>query len=242
MKRWICALGVMSMALLGVASPAMASAPDLDCNGVFVGGTYDDVTVPDDGACVLVGVTVEGEAKAKTNAYLEIDGGSVDKKVKGDKATTVFVHDGVVIGDDLEVKETQQLFAFDSTVVKGKIKAYKAPFEFGTVNICGMTVEKGDVEVKKSGSDILVGDPLASGCAGNSVNGDVKIEDNQTDVELIVRGNTITKDLKVKDNTGPSDKAVEDNTGGKKLECKDNEAPFTASGNTGWEEKKDQCA
>ncbi len=215
---------------------------DATCNSVLVGGTYNDVTVPEDGICVLDGVTVEGKVKVERNAYLEIDGGSVAKDVKADKALTVYVHDGAVIDHYLEAKQTQQLFAFDSTITDGKLKAEKTPFEFGAVYVCGMTVQKGDIEVKKSGSDILIGDPLTQDCTGNSVlDGSVTIEDNRTDVELIVRGNSISKDLKVKDNKGPSEKAVESNTGGKTLECKGNESPFSASGNTGWTKTKYQC-
>jgi hypothetical protein len=70
----------------------------------------------------------------------------------------------------------------------------------------------------------------------------LKVNENNTDVELIVRGNIVGNDMQVNKNKGPSDKAVESNTGGHRLECKENVAPFTASGNPGWEEKKGQCA
>jgi hypothetical protein len=109
--------------------------------------------------------------------------------------------------------------------------------------VCGITVQ-GGIEVEDSGRDILVGDPLADDCAGNVVKrGDVVIEDNDTDVELVVRGNTIKRgDLKVRHNTGSADKFVQDNVGGDDLSCKGNTANFTVSGNTGWDKRLGQCA
>jgi lysophospholipase L1-like esterase len=220
-----------------------ANPPNLTCTGNVTGGTYEDVTVPDDGACVLEDVRVEHDVKVKKNAYLEIVGGSVGHDVTGDGATTVLVRGGAVIDHYLQAKGgTQQLFAFDSIVLDGKIKADGVQNAFGQVNICGMNVQKGNIEVINSGSDILVGDPITLDCAGNTVEGDLKIEKNQTDVELIARGNSVGHDMKVSDNKGPSVKAVEANSGGNKLDCKNNQPPFTASANTGWSQKKNQCA
>jgi len=242
MRRLIIAGTVLTGVLLAFAPSAMA-APNLDCNGVFVGGVYHDVNVPENGSCVLNGTTVENNAKAKKNAYLELNGGSVGHDVTGDKAVTVFVHDGVVIGHNLQATHgTQQLFAFDSSLTgDGSIKAQDVPKAFGQVNICGMTVSNGNIQVENSGHDILVGDPF-SGCNGNSISDNVNVKKNQTDVELIVRGNTVGHDMQVNDNKGPSDKAVENNTGGNKLDCHGNQAPFTASGNSGWAQKKNQCS
>jgi hypothetical protein len=103
---------------------------------------------------------------------------------------------------------------------------------------------QGNINVERSGRDILVGDPLADGCPGNVVKrGDIEVEDNFTDVELVVRGNNIWRgDLDVKRNEGPSAKFVQNNEGGGRLDCRGNDAPFTASGNTGWDRMKGQCA
>ncbi len=101
------------------------------------------------------------------------------------------------------------------------------------VQVCGTTIERGDLDIERSGTDLLVGDPQAVDCAGNTVSqGDVEIERNFTDVEFVVRGNTIAGDLQVNRNTGPVEKFVEDNVGGDELECERNEEPFTASNNT----------
>ena len=89
----------------------------------------------------------------------------------------------------------------------------------------------GNLKVQQSGRDVLVGDPLTVDCAGNRVGGNIAIEDNVTDVELIVRGNVAGGNVRVFDNEGPSVKAVQDNSGGGTLECTRNAAPFVGSPN-----------
>jgi hypothetical protein len=112
------------------------------------------------------------------------------------------------------------------------------------VQICGTAVQRGDVEVKKSGTDILIGDPLTAGCPGNSVErGSVEVKENFTDVELVIRGNSIPRgNLEVIGNTGPSDKFVQSNTGGRKLRCIGNTPRFFGSPNPGWQRYEGQCS
>ena len=69
------------------------------------------------------------------------------------------------------------------------------------------------------------------------------LEDNSTDVELVVRGNTVRRgDLVLRRNGGPSAKTVQGNTGRARLLCSGNAAPFAAVANTGWATALGQCA
>ncbi len=89
----------------------------------------------------------------------------------------------------------------------------------------------------------MVGDPVDSDCAGNTVQtGSVSLLTNYAGVRLTVRGNTIQGDLTVTATKGSSDKAVEGNAGGQTLSCSGNSLPFSATGNTGWQQRKGQCA
>ena len=83
------------------------------------------------------------------------------------------------------------------------------------MQICGNTVRKGNIEVRRSGTDVLIGDPLAVGCRGNVVKrGDVMVTRNFSLVEFVLRGNTIMRgDLRVTNNTGPTPKFVQNNSG-----------------------------
>ena len=59
--------------------------------------------------------------------------------------------------------------------------------------------------MRRSGTDVLIGDPLAVGCRGNVVKrGDIMVARNFTLVEFVLRGHTIKRgDLEVTNNTGP---------------------------------------
>ena len=176
-------------------------------------GTFDDVVVPEDGVCILNSSEVTDDVKVKRNGYFEAHGTSVGDDVRGKRAQTIFMVDSTV-GGGIKAKKTAQVFLFGMTV-DGDVKVKRASDK---VNVCGVNVVNGDLSVIRSGTDILVGDPLAVDCPGNLVqNGDVDVSDNYTDVELVVRGNGIPRgDLTVDDNSGPSDKFVQSNTGGRR--------------------------
>ncbi len=234
MKKLLLTLGIVSVAMLAAASSAMAGPQDLvNCNGVPAPGVFKNVFVPPGNSCVVTSSTiVTNNVTAFAGAYLEIDGAAVGHNVRGKGAATIYLHDGASVGGDLKAADaTEQLFAFDS-LVSHDVIVDGVPTTFGTVNVCGMTVGH-DMKVTKSGSDILIGDPATIDCAGNDVQHNLKIAQNVTDVELIVRGNGVENDLTVNKNSGPSMKFVENNNiiSGT-LTCMQNTLPFTASGNT----------
>jgi hypothetical protein len=238
MKLFVLA-GVVFTALLALASPAAAHGTE--CNGTLTGANVPgDLVVPENGTCKIVDSNVGNDVKVSKNAYFQSTHSSIADDIRAKNAQTVFVESGSTVGDDLTASKTAQVFIFDSTL-NGTLEVKGATDK---VNICGNTVD-GRVSVKDSGTDILVGDPLATGCGGNTVlnKHGIKIERNFVDVELIVRGNTVQGgNLEVNRNAGPAEKHVEGNTGGRELECLDNEQPFAASGNTGWRETEGQCA
>jgi hypothetical protein len=235
-------------ALLAVASPA--AARDLKCDGVFKGRTYDDVTVPRGAACTLIDSTVRGDVRALRNAYFQASGTAVRGDVEGEQVQTIFIDARSKVSGSVEAERAIQFFVFNSTV--GEDIEPNRTTE--TVQICGNTVRKGNIEVRRSGpdkadaldvrpgTDILIGDPLTVGCRGNVVKrGDIKVMGNFADIELVVRGNTVKNgDLLVLRNTGPAPKLVQDNTGGGRLTCRQNSL-LTATGHDGWDRTLGQC-
>ena len=243
LSKMLAALGMASILALAAASPAAAKGGHgkaFRCNGVFTGVTVKDVLVPRGGACTLLSSTVKGKVKVLEDAYFQSTGTSIKKSVDGHKAQTIFIDTGSSVRRGVKAHKTAQVFVYNSTV-GGDIDVKKA---HGKVQVCGTTVFRGDIDVKKSGTDILIGDPLTVGCPGNTVRrGDVRVQQSFTDVELVIRGNSIARgDLLVLDNSGPSVKFVQDNTGGDTLKCSSNDSPFVAYGNTGWNRMKGQCA
>jgi hypothetical protein len=238
-RRLLVLSGLILTGMLGIASVARADNDAADCNGTATGLTIrGDLNVPSGASCQLINSTVRGDVKVRTGSYFEAQNSTIRGDVKGRKSQTVFIQGGSTVKGNVDTERTSQVFLFGSTVA-GNVDVYRADAQ---VNVCGITVQ-GGIEVTRSGPDILIGDPLTEGCAGNVVKrGSIAVKDNWTDVELIIRGNTISRgDLSVKRNAGPSDKFVQDNKGGDVLTCRSNEAPFAASGNTGWHKKFGQC-
>ena len=213
--------------------------PPTECNSPQTGANIPgDLIVPDDGVCIITSTTVGGNVKVGRNGYFQSIGSTIAGDVKGRRSLTVFVDSQSTVGKSVDTSSTFQVFVFNSSIgdevdVRGTDDK---------VNVCGNQVQQ-DIEVSSSGRDILVGDPQAAGCDANSAGGDIEIEDNDVDVELIVRGNRVGDDLLVLDNDGPAkDKFVQDNIGGDRLVCRGNEDPFTGTPNTGFASTEGQCS
>jgi hypothetical protein len=251
MRKLLAFMAVALIAMLSAASTALAhddgrggndrGHQTFRCNGSYTGATIkSDVEVPRDGSCTLVNSTVKGGVEVEKNAYFQATGTSIREDVVGDAAQTVFIDTGSTVGGDIVTDKTAQVFAFNSTI-NGSIGVFRAT---DTVDICGNTVKGEGIGVVRSGRDILIGDPLTVGCAGNTVTrGSVLIAENDTDVELVVRGNAVPKgSMYVLDNAGPSGKFVQGNTGGKTLRCTGNRAPFVGAPIPGWQQYQGQCS
>jgi hypothetical protein len=210
------------------------------CNGVFTGVTIRaDVVVPRDGSCTLTDSAVKGDIEIRKNAYFQATHTSIRGEVEGDRAQTIFIDGGSYVTRDVLANQTAQVYLFDTTI-GGAVGIYRTG---DTVNLCGNAVKGAGVGVVRSGTDILVGDSVSAGCAGNSVTrGSVLIAQNRTDVKLVVRGNSIPRgNMYVLSNKGPSDKFVQNQNGGETLRCAGNAAPFVGSPGPGWGRAKGQC-
>jgi hypothetical protein len=241
MKKALSAFAVVAIASLSITATAGAS-PAQTCNGTFTGVTLDGVVVPNDGVCILVGSQVNGNVTVRARGYFEANNTDISGNVISLLADTVYIHDGSTVGGNVNALLTDNVFLFDSSV-GGNTNVLGTPARrAGRVNVCGMTVGA-DINVLFSGTDILVGDPLAMGCGGNSAV-DATIAGNFVDVELIVRGNTIQRRLEVSLNKGPAAKRVELNMGAPSnsvLACRLNQLPFTATANL-FTRREGQCA
>ena len=234
-----------------MASPA-AARPDFRCNGVFKGKSYDGVVVPRGGACTLIDSTVDGDVRAPKNAYFQATRTVIRGDVEGEEAQTIFIDTGSRVSGSVEAEKASQFFVFNSTVMED-IEPNRTRH---VVQICGNTVRRGNIEVRRSGpskvdplslwpgTDILIGDPLTAGCRGNVVKrGDIIVSRNFADIEFVIRGNTVKRgNLEVLKNSGPVQRIVEANIGGDRLTCRENSRRLTVAGNTGWSRKLGQCA
>jgi hypothetical protein len=238
MRKLLLASTLVLTSLFTIASPAAARS--VTCDGVKHGKVISrDLTVPPGAACQLVNSIVRGDVKVRRNAYFQATNTALHGDVDATRAQTLFIEEGSLVRGDVEGDRTAQVFIFNSKV-RGEIEVRRATDK---VNICGNKVRE-DITVARSGRDILVGDPRAVDCPGNNVvqRGDIRIENNFTDVELVVRGNRINRgNLVVRRNKGTSAKFVEDNSGGNMLVCNGNDPLFTGWGNTDWLTASGQC-
>lgn len=257
MTKLLALMSMAVIAMLTAASPAMANGDhwygdhDRDrghhrdnstfrCDGTFTGKTFRDVVVPANKSCTLIDSRVKGDVEVRTNAYFQATNTSIREEVSARGALTVFIDSGTTVGDDVITDKTAQVYVFNATI-GGGIGVLRTT---EIVNICGTTVKGAGIGVVRSSTDIIVGDPLAVDCAGNTVTrGSILLWDNFTEVELIARGNDVQRgSMYVLSNDGPSDKFIENNTGGRSLVCKGNAAPFVGSPNPGWDNYYGQCS
>jgi hypothetical protein len=231
------------MLVAGIASAGATPPPapnDIQCNSVQTGVTVRNVTVVPRSTCQLVNSTVTGNVTALAGSYFQADHTTVQGNVQGKGAQTAFLDGGSKVRGSVRGSWVVQVFIFDTTV-RGDITIDRASDQ---VFICGTTVERGSIVVKRSRRNILIGDPLSGGCKGNSVlRGDVTVTGNTTDVELVVRGNRVRRGtMVVSGNQGPSVKIVHGNSGGKRIDCHANSSAFAASKNARWKKATGQCA
>ena len=170
MRKLLVVAVVAVTGLLVAASTAAAhsrshSHSSSKCDGTFVGKTFEkDVVVPPNGVCILLGSRVRGNVKAQKDSYFQADNSRIGGSVKGDEAQTLFIADGTRVKGGIRGDATIQVFVFHSKVTND-IDVVEATDQ---IFICGTTVTKGDIEVQDSSRNILVGNPLAADCPGNS--------------------------------------------------------------------------
>jgi len=238
MRKWIVLASAVCLALVA-ASPAAAAKSSVTCTGLMTDIAARDVTVPTGAACTLVDSSVRNDVRVGRDAYFQATNTDVGGDVFARDSQTVFVEAGSGIGGNVETRNAAQVFVFNS-FIGDEIDIYGAT---DRVNVCGNRV-RWDLEVSHSGRDILVGDPNTVDCAGNRVlRGDIEVEKNTTDVELVIAGNRIVRgDLEVLGNKGTSEKSVSGNRGGDTIVCRDNVSPFTATGNINFDDARGQCS
>jgi hypothetical protein len=222
-----------------MASPAAAAKSSVTCTGIMTDISARDVNVPAGAACTLVDSAVRNDVRVRENSYFQATNTDIGGDVKSRDSQTVFVEAGSGVGGTIETRNTAQVFVFGS-FIGDEIDVYGAS---DVTNICGNRV-RWDIEVTASEQDVLVGDPQAVDCAGNRVlRGDIEIEHNDTDVEMIVAGNRVVRgEIEVLNNKGTSEKRVSDNRGGDEIDCRNNTNPFAASNNTDFDTARGQCA
>jgi hypothetical protein len=217
---------------LAAGQASAATAQDVRCSGELSGVTIRNVTIPNGGTCTLRNSVVTGRVSAPVASYFQATNTRIAGDVVGTEAQTVFVDRRSAVRGSVRANHVAQVYLFSARVRKN-VRVDRATDQ---IYICASTVERGSIKVTRSARDIMIGGPRSSGCGGNSVRrGDMTVQSNRTDVQLVISGNRFPKgNLIVAGNTGPSPKVVQGNSGGRRIACKANAGYFRASKNLRW--------
>jgi hypothetical protein len=173
-------------------------------------GTHDNVTVPPEEACVIVGATILGNVKALENSSVIIIRSTVGGNIEGDRPDVLQVNDGSTVGN---------IFVTGAGV--------EQPEEgLATVAVSGgVTVTGGNVHILKANANGI----LIQGVTVQK--GSIKVEENTVAFLLEILSNRVAQNLQVIKNQGGSRKEVTRNFVGANLQCFDNDEPFDGDGN-----------
>lgn len=226
MRKTLLGFGLVVVAVTAFASPA--AADDTQCVGALT-GTFDNVVVPENADCTLVGSIVRGNVKALRGSSLFSSFNQIAGNVEGDDPRWVGS-----LGDRIGGN-------FDVTGATGP----GMPFGGLMVNVfvCGTTLTNGNVAVEKSrNGTVAVGSPDPV-CPGNEVaRGNIFAQENLIPASelMFVDGNTVGGDLQVFKNRGNGAKSVMGNVVREDLQCKENDPPFVGGPNVA-AKAEDQC-
>jgi hypothetical protein len=202
--------------------PASAAANDFTCVGLVIGGTYDNVVVPQGASCTIFSATITGSIKALPDSALDVRTSEIAGNVHGDKAEDFFVVTNT-IGGNVEVKEGEASSASLDVLVRGNTFR-KGPLV--TLNPGPFTW--GNIKVEKMRGDIFVDQNMGVQ--------NIQLQENlvvlAANEELRLQGNSVAGNAQVFKNKGTGDKFVTGNTVGGNLQCTENDPPFVGGPNT----------
>jgi hypothetical protein len=223
MKLLVCGLAVVVMG----GWPSPASADDTRCIG-FLFGTFDNVVVPKNASCTLVGSEVAGNVTVRRGASLFSQSNQIAGNIEGDAPRWVGSLTDRIGGNFDVTGATGPGFAFQLFMVN--------------VFVCGSTLTNGNVVVEKSrGGTVGVGSSIPF-CPGNKVAGNVVVQENVIPAgeAMAVDRNVVGGNLQVFKNRGMGAKSVLANEVRENVQCKENDEPFLGGPNAA-QKAEDQC-
>jgi hypothetical protein len=230
MKK-LLVLYLMALTIV-LASSSDALADDTICVGVLT-GTYDNVVVPPNATCSLIGALVQGNVIALENSRLAIFLSYVRGNVEGNKAQVVQVRDSTV-RENITIKEGG--FAAAPTP-PGALTCFAQGFPLTPCDalVIGSTVLEGNIQIEKTNGDVIVRQ-------SRILKGNVKLEENLAPVNqpLIIDFTSVAQNIQVFKNRGPGAKIINSNTAGESVQCFDNDPPVVGGPNAA-PRKEGQC-
>ena len=219
---------------ISVVFTGSAPTSGTTCNGAYNGTFTGNLTVSAGQNCIFVDGRVTGNV-------LETGGniGLIQTQV----------------GGNVQVNGSATFTIGPGSNIKGNLQIQNSPNSSAQNQICGSTIQ-GDLEFQNNRTAVLIGASAPATCAGNTINGNVAIQNNPATVSVvgntvgnsltvqndsavtIVVGNHVTGNLVGQSNTAPIQ--VFTNAVGNNLQCQSNTS-ITGGGNTA-KGKQGQCS
>jgi uncharacterized repeat protein (TIGR03803 family) len=174
------------------------------CNGVFTAYFYTgNITVSNGDICQFSGGGVTGNVVMK--------GGTL-------------VLQNASVGGNVQIQNGGTFTLGPSLTVKGNVQIQSLPDGTMANTICGAAVA-GDLQIQSNATAVQIGS--ASGCAGNTINGNLQVQNNS--VPTTIMNNTISGNLQDQSNSGST--AIVDNKVGGNLQVQSNSGSTQVSNN-----------
>jgi hypothetical protein len=126
---------------------------DQRCTAIVVGGSYDNVTVPEGSTCTLRGVTVRGNVVALKNARLFVEDSRVDGNIQGENAAVVHVRGGR-LGGNLQVQEGVSTGELGVSITGGTVLTQGdiqiAKVRTGQIVVADAVLDKGNLQLEEN--------------------------------------------------------------------------------------------
>jgi lysophospholipase L1-like esterase len=194
--------------LVELAAPTSGTA----CNGSYGGTFVGNLTVSAGQTCMFMGGGVTGN--------ITQTGGNL-------------ILTGTTVGGNVQVQGGGTFTLSGFARIAGNLQIQNLPASSIQNELCGVGVS-GNLTYQNSHAPVAIG--AASMCPGNTVGGDLQVNNNTAVVGIF--GNTVTGNLQVQNDTAST--MVSDNTVAKDLQCGGN-TTIIGGGNTA-QQKQGQCA
>ena len=186
-----------------------------NCNGEYTGTYKGNLKVSPGQVCTftnggvagnltLAGGTLVLENNSYVNGNLQVSGGSLSIS-------------NSTVGNNLQINGGGTFSIGPAVSIGGNLQIQNLPASASTDEICGARI-KGGLQFQNSGTGVLIGS--ASGCAGNTVGGDLQVQNNTATVTIDY--NTVGGNLTDQSNSAAT--TVDNNTVGNNLNDLNNTA------------------
>ena len=105
------------------------------------------------------------------------------------------------IGGNLNISGTGTFSIGGSSTIYGNLQIQNIPAGAATNQICGATV-KGNLQFQHNGTAVQIGSASPSSCAGNSIGGDLDVQNNSASTAIY--NNAVSGNLQDQSNTAPT--------------------------------------